>query len=190
MLDNFNLNNWPLVYYTNTSNSFINDEIFEEFKEYYLNLLLRCKRNKEKMTLICNLNNLSENSPSLKYVMKFAQFNKTIYKFNKEYVNGVVLLSSNKCLKDLLNMFFTVSKPACPVKMCRSKEKMIKFLKDKCNYIYNINLDIDIDNNDTASPVDDDNNDYYESNNSNIDDNTANSFIETESYKQKYSALL
>ncbi len=196
MIENFNLNNWPIVYFSNNSDKCMTDESFEEFKEYYLNLLVRCKRTKDKMILICNLNNVTDNSPSLKYIMRFAQFNKSIYKFNKEYVGGVCLLSTNKCLKDLLQIYFSVAKPACPVKICRSIEKANKFLKEKCDLIINVNTiiinsnidsDVNMDFIKSESPInDDDSEEFYESNSGKIN----NDEIEPEFDKDKYSALL
>ena len=188
MSDGFNLTNWPIVYFSNNNNDNVMDDIkFEELKEYYLNLLVKCKRNKEKMVLIFNLNNLNESSPSVKYVMKFAQFSKSIYKFNKEYVTGVCLYSTNKFLKDLLNIYFSVSKPACPVKICRSKEKINKFLKDKLNVNININkiiTDLDILSNEDEK---DSNDDIDEYNLKNQDDTID---MEPDFDKEKYSALL
>jgi hypothetical protein len=214
MIDGFDLTNWPIVYFSNKNNC-MNDQYFEVFKESYLNLLVQCKRNKEKIILICDLNNLNENSSSLKYLMKFAQFNKSIYKFNKEFIKGVCLLSTNKCLKDLLNIYFSVAKPACPVKICRSKEKAIKFLKDKCdvtnintnniltNNILTNNILNDLSFNRSESPI---NEDEKESNDDldEFENNTSmNIFNDTDNYinidindfepdfdKEKYSSLL
>jgi hypothetical protein len=192
MIDGFNLSNWPIVYFSNNNNcNILDDTKFEELKEYYLNLLIRCKRNKEKIVLIFNLNNLNESSPSIKYVMKFAQFSKSIYKFNKEYVTGVCLLSTNKYLKDLLNVYFTVAKPACLVKICRSKEKANKFFKEKLNLNININKiisdfgnDVELSTNEDEKDSNDDIDEYTEKTPDDIND------IEPEFDKDKYSALL
>jgi hypothetical protein len=187
MIDNFNLDNWPIVYFSNNTNTEMNDTNFEDLKEFYLNLLVKCKRNKEKMILIFNLSNLNESSPSIKYIMKFAQFSKSIYKYNKEYLNGVCLLSTNKCLKDLLNIYFTITKPVCPVKICRSREKVKKFFKEKLNFKIDPNkilVDFDI-----ISVIDDEkeSNDDIDEYNKNQEDNTE---IEPDFDKEKYSSLL
>ena len=55
MIADFNLENWPIVY-LKLNNNDINENSFEEYKKYYLGLLIRCKNNNEKMVLICNLN--------------------------------------------------------------------------------------------------------------------------------------
>jgi len=192
MIDGFNLTNWPIVYFSNNNNHTVMDDAqFEELKEYYLNLLVKCKRNKEKITLIFNLNNLCESNPSIKYVMKFAQFSKSIYKYNKEYVSGVCLLSKNKYLKDLLNIYFTVTKPACPVKICRSKEKASKFFKDNLNMNINLNKividfdnDLELSNNEDEKDSNDDMDEYSnvaqeENIEPDFDKDKYNEFIET-----------
>ena len=99
------------------------------------------------MVLICNLNNTG-NVP-LNYIMKQAQFNKEIYKFNKEYLRGVCILCSDKNFKNILNLYFSVSKPAAPFKLCRSFSKVNKYLDEKFNikfdsHVFDINGAINI----------------------------------------------
>ena len=194
MIKNFNLDNWPIVYFSNNSNESMDDNKFDELKEFYLNLLVKCKRNKEKMIIIFNLNNLSEASPSMKYVMKFAQFSKSIYKFNKEFLTGVCLLSTNKYLKDLLNIYFSITKPASPVKICRSKQKANKFFKDKLNITIDLDkiitdFDTNTKNIEELTNIEDekDSNDDMDEYSKVQDDNND---IEPEFDKEKYSALL
>ena len=134
-----NLQSWPYVYLTLGGNS-ITDDSFEEYKKYYLSLLVKCKNNNEKMILICNLD-IPGDLP-IKYIIKQAQFNKEIYKFNKEYVKAVCILCSNKSFKNILNLYFSVSRPAAPFKLCRSFNKINKFLLEK----FNINFDSNIYN--------------------------------------------
>ncbi len=125
---NFNLEHWPIVYFKSGGVP-LNDESFEEYKKYYLNLLIKCKKNNEKMVLISDLNNSKEFQ--LNYVMKQAQFNKEIYKFNKEYVTCVCILCNDKnytSLKNILNLYFTMIKPAAPFKLCKSFDKINKYL--------------------------------------------------------------
>jgi hypothetical protein len=139
MNNNFNLEHWPIVYFK-SGGAPINDESFEEYKKYYLNLLIKCKRNNEKMVLISDLNNSKEFQ--LNYVIKQAQFNKEIFKFNKEYVICVCILCNNSNflnLKNILNLYFTMIKPAAPFKLCKSFDKINKYLiKNNINFDSNI----------------------------------------------------
>jgi hypothetical protein len=133
MIVDFNLDNWPIVYFKLNNNE-INETSFDEYKRYYLNLLIKCKNNNEKMVLICNLNN-STNMP-LSWVMKQAQFNKEIQKHNKDYVKTVCIMCKEKSFKNILNLYFSVSKPAAPYKLCRSYEKVNKYLLEKFNITF------------------------------------------------------
>lgn len=143
MIGNFNVEFWPVVYLKVNNTTEITDDIFDEYKKKYLSLLVNCKRSGEKMSVIFDLNNFNntENIP-LKYIMRQVQFNKQIYKFNKEYLRGICILCKSKTFKNIVNMYFSFSKPAAPFKLCRSNEKANLFLKDKCN----INFDISIFN--------------------------------------------
>tara|TARA_A100001015_G_C14492988_1_gene519976 strand:- start:38 stop:391 length:354 start_codon:yes stop_codon:yes gene_type:complete len=117
MVLSFNEENWPVVYFY-IGNNEINDELFESYKINYLNLLLKCKRKKEKMILISDLN--TDNNLPIKYVMKQAMFNRKINNFNKLYVAAVCIYCKNSSFKNILNMYFTLTKPASPYKLCTS----------------------------------------------------------------------
>ena len=117
MVLKFNEDKWPVVYFY-TGNEEINDELFEDYKITYLNLLLKCKRNKQKMILISDLN--GKNSLPIKYVMKQAMFNRKINNLNKLYVAAVCIYCKSKSFKNVLNMYFTLTKPASPYKLCTS----------------------------------------------------------------------
>jgi hypothetical protein len=136
MVATFYLEYWPVVY-AKFDNSEITDESFETYKKNYLNLLIKCKNNKEKILFICDLN--SAQSMPLNYIMKYSQFNKEIEKFNKEYVICACIMCKNKAFKNLLNLYFSMSKPAAPFKIFRSTEKANKYIKDKFNYNFDIN---------------------------------------------------
>jgi len=152
---NFNTKNWPIVY-LKIDKTLINDEIYEEYQRTYLKLLIKCKNKKEKMILICNLSN-SNNLP-LNIIMKQVQFNKDIYKYNKEYLKCACILCNNKYLKSILNTYFSISKPAAPYKICSSYEKINIYLLEKFNLkfdsiifkdedlLYDIENDTQIDN--------------------------------------------
>lgn len=136
MVAEFNLDNWPMAYVKFT-NCEMTDEIFDEYKRNYLNMLIRCKNNKEKIILICDLDH-TQNMP-LNYLMKQTQFNKEVEKFNKEYVRCVCIMCKNKGFKNMLNLYFSVSKPASPFKIFRSTEKANKYINDKFNIKFDIN---------------------------------------------------
>ena len=140
MFINFNLENWPIVYFKSTDET-INDESFNEYKKYYLNLLIKCKRNNEKIVIICDLlnKNISDSIP-IKYILKQAQFNKEIYKFNKEYVKCICIICKNSNFKNILNVYFSLSKPAMPFKLCRTYEKSNIYLKEKFDIIFDTNI--------------------------------------------------
>jgi hypothetical protein len=127
----FNVDKWPFVYFTtNGTNSIINEK-FDDFKREYLSLLVTCKKNNEQIAFICNITS-SENF-EMKNIMKFANFNKEIYNFNKAYVKCVAILCTDKNFKNILNLYFTFAKPSSPYKLCRSYMKVNKYFKEKWN---------------------------------------------------------
>lgn len=145
----FNTENWPLVY-LKVDKKVLNDETYEEYQRAYLNLLIRCKKNNEKMILICNLSNA--NNLPMSIVMKQIQFNKDIYKFNKEYLKCACILCNNKYFKNVLNTYFNMAKPAAPYKICRCYNKINKYLLEKFNLKFDSNIFQDEDLvNDTLS---------------------------------------
>ena len=137
MISDFNLDYWPIVYFK-SSGDYIDDESFEEYKKYYLNLLIKCKNNNEKMILICNLNKLT--SYPMEFIIKQAEFSKQIFKFNKEYLKCVCILCKNKSFKNILNLYFTFVKPSSPYKLCRSFDKINKYLIEKFDVNFQSNI--------------------------------------------------
>jgi hypothetical protein len=188
MIHNFILDFWPFVFFKSTGFQ-LNDDYFEEFKKFYLKLLIRCKNNNHKMILICDLNSI--HSFPIEFIIKQAHFTKQIFNFNKLYLQSVCILCKDKTFKNVLNLFFSFSKPAAPVKLCRSFDKINKFLLKNFNisfdfnnslflnlmYNYKDNLNDNLDNLDN-----DDNEDNHdnEDNDSNDNDND-NSFDNIES---------
>ncbi len=138
MVSNFILDYWPVVYFKGNTENIMTDELFEEYKQFYLSLLVKCKRNNEQMVLICDMNNVKD--IQMKFVMKQSQFNKDIYKFNKQYVKGVCILCADKNFKNILNMFMGFTKPASPYKLCRSINKANAYLKEKLETDFNISI--------------------------------------------------
>lgn len=167
MIPNFNTENWPIVFLKLENDYEINDEMFDEYKKRYLSLLVSCKRKGTKIALIVDINkfNNTENIP-IKYIMKQVQFNKEIYKFNKEYLYCVCILCKSKTFKNILNMYFAFTKPAAPFKLCRSIEKANLFIKDKTN----LNFDISVFYNNEIINYINDNNDIDEEDSDNVND--------------------
>lgn len=155
MVKYFYTKEWPIIY-LRSYNDLINDNLFEKYKKEYLTILLKCKNNKEKIILIYDLINLNNyENLAIKYIMKYANFNKEIYKFNKEYIKAVCILCNNSGFKNILNLYFTISKPASPYKLCQNYEKATKYLLEKFNVNYDIsnfeNIYMEEDENDSSN---------------------------------------
>jgi len=127
----FNVDKWPIVFLSTNGINIMIDDNFDNFKREYLSLLVKCKKNNEQISLICNIT--STNNFDIKNIMKFANFNKEIYNFNKAYVKCVAILCADKSFKNILNLYFTFAKPSSPYKLCRSYMKVDKYFKEKWN---------------------------------------------------------
>jgi hypothetical protein len=158
MISNFNLDYWPFVFFKSSGD--LKDDSFEEYKKNYLNLLIKCKNNNEKMILIYNLNNIT--SYPIEYIAKQAEFNKQIFKFNKEYIKCVCILSKDTNFKNILNLFFTFIKPSSPYKLCRTFDKINKYLLEKFNISFKTNIFDDTIKNNLVFDEDEDNEDNEE----------------------------
>ena len=152
----FNINYWPIVHFKLIGN--INDENFELYKVYYLNLLIKCKKNKEKIVLIADLN--SNYDMPMKYIFKLALFNKKLFKFNKLYLNAVLIFSQSKSFKNLLNVYLSMITPSSPYKLCSSFEKINLYLSNNLN----IHFDANIFNLDNVNNVNQNNIEKYNDN--------------------------
>lgn len=137
MIADFNSDNWPIVY-VKFNNNELNDESFEEYKKYYLNLLIKCKKDNSKMYIIFNLDNTK--SLPMNYIVKQIQFNKEIEKFNKEYIQLASIICKSKAFKNILNLYFSMSKQAAPFKIFRCFNKMKLYFIDKFNINFNFYL--------------------------------------------------
>ena len=127
----FHTEKWPIVYFKVNMNN-ITDEIFEEYKKNYLSLLLRSKREGVKIVLICDLFHcFNYNTIETKYIMKQSEFNTETYKFNKEYLKCICILCKSSVLKNMLNLYFGMSKPAAPYKICKNFQKANEYLIQK-----------------------------------------------------------
>ena len=140
MVKFFNTKEWPIVYLKSNNND-INDQLFETYKKEYLTLLVRCKKNSEKIILIYDLTFINNfNNLPLNYIMKHANFNKEIYNYNKEYIRSICVLCNNYGFKNILNLFFSLCKPPCQYKLCKNYDKAQKYLLENFNIDFDISL--------------------------------------------------
>ena len=140
----FNTKHWPLVYFY-TDEKAMNDDDFEEYKKTYLQILLKCKKEKTKIILIADINN--QKNLQLKYVFKQAQFNSKIEKFNKLFVTIACIYLKDKSMKKILNLYFSIcKKPYCPYKICANYKSIDKFIKDELNKDYDTSIFIKKEN--------------------------------------------
>jgi hypothetical protein len=137
MIADFNTSYWPITHVKFNSNE-LNDESFEEYKKYYLTLLVKCKKENEKMYVIFDLN--SAKDLPMNYIMKQIQFNKEIEKFNKEYVKLASIMCKNKAFKNILNLYFSMSNKGAPFKIFRSFEKMNLYFDENFKIKFDFNL--------------------------------------------------
>lgn len=149
MVAEFNTEHWPIVY-LRLGGKIVDDNIFEEYQKLYLNLLIKCKKNNEKMVLISDLSYFNnDNNIPMKYLMKQMQFSKKIYDFNKKYLKCVVILCKNKSTKNLIKSLMNFTKPASPNKICRTSKKANTYLYEKFQIKFNIeifNKDLELNN--------------------------------------------
>lgn len=189
MIENFNLEDWPIVYFKSENNeNNVDNDNFEQYKEFYLNLLIKCKRNKEKMIIICDLMNIksTNNNVPMKYIMKHVKFNKEMYKFNKEYVKGVCILCNNKNIKNILNIYFGMVKPATIIKVFRSYEKANIFIQD----VLKTNFDVNIYNKTNIEEINKEETEEETNDIINIELKEELNIIDNEINKEKYSELI
>lgn len=155
----FNITYWPIVHFKLISN--INDENFELYKIHYLNVLLKCKKYKEKIVLIADLN--SNYEMPMKYIFKLALFNKKLFKFNKLYLNAVLIFSQSKSFKNLLNVYLSMITPSSPYKLYSSFEKINLYLANNLNIHFDANI-FNLDNVNNINNVNQNNIEKYNDN--------------------------
>jgi hypothetical protein len=100
----------------------ITESMFEEYKENYLKELLVCKKNKEKIILIIDVNEFA--GLPLQYMVKQKEFNKQIFHLNEKYLESVFIYCKNKMMKQMIQMNMMIEKTAAPLYICRSVEKL------------------------------------------------------------------
>ncbi len=160
-----NLEHKPFVY-IQFKNIQINDEIFENYTRKYLELLISCKKNKEKIYVIIDINEFE--SLPLPYLLKQAQFNRKIFQYNQKYLHCAYIYCKNKVFKKMIKMFMMVEKPAVPMRIIRSITKLNNSILENykinfdCHLFLNKikNIKEDLNNNDNENDEDIDNNEY------------------------------
>ena len=90
--------------------------------------IIRCKNNNEKVYIIINIYFNTE--VPIKFMQNISKFNKSIYDYNKKYVNYIYILCESKIFKNVLRMMITMEKPASPYKIVRSTEKLKKLFHE------------------------------------------------------------
>ncbi len=120
----------PFVY-IKFHNINLNDEIFENYTKKYLELLIECKKNKEKIYVIIDINEFE--SLPIPYLLKQAQFNKKIFNYNQKYLHCVYIYCKNKLFKQMIKMYMMVEKTAVPLTIFRSLTKLNSSIKEKWN---------------------------------------------------------
>lgn len=133
-LASLNVSQWPFVY-VKFHNIPINDLIFENYTKNYLQLLIKCKKNKEKIYVIIDINEFE--SLPIPYLLKQAQFNKKIFKYNQRHLHCAYIYCKNKVFKKIIKTFMMIEKPAVPLRIVRSLTKLNKSIFDN----YNIHFD-------------------------------------------------
>ncbi len=116
----------PIIY-VHFHSTKLNEQNYENYKRNYLEQLVLCKRNKKKVIFIFDINEF-ETLP-IPYLLKQAQFNKSIQNHNKEFVNGVFIYCKNKTFKNIIKFYLSVDKNPVPVKICRSVSKIDNNIK-------------------------------------------------------------
>ncbi len=109
----------------------ITNELFNEYKVEYLNILLNCKKNKEKVYMIIDINEF--NSLPIPYLLQQAQFNKKIFHLNQKYLHAAYIYCKSKIFKQIISMYFLVEKNAVPLRICRSITKLNTSIKNHFN---------------------------------------------------------
>ena len=84
--------------------------------------MLVCKKNKEKIILIIDVNEFA--GLPLQYMVKQKEFNKQIFHLNEKYLESVFIYCKNKMMKQMIQMNMMIEKTAAPLYICRSVEKL------------------------------------------------------------------
>ena len=113
----FNYHHRPFIY-LQFQDIPITDENFEEYKREYLELLLTCKKQKDKIIPIIDINFLP--ILPIPYMMKQTQMNKELFQIHKKYLYRVYIYCKNRIFQEMIQMYMFVEKTAVPIHICNS----------------------------------------------------------------------
>ncbi len=117
----------PFIYIKFRGDIEITDENFEEYKKEYLELLMTCKQNQDKIIPIIDVSAI--NILSGKYMTKQMEFNKQLFKLHEKYLHFAIIYTESKVLKNLIKINMFVERTAVPVHICRSISKINKIIE-------------------------------------------------------------
>ncbi len=117
----FNYHHRPFIY-LQFQDIPITDENFEEYKREYLELLLTCKKQKDKIIPIIDINLLP--ILPIPYMMKQTQMNKELFQIHKKYLYRVYIYCKNRIFQEMIQMYMFVEKTAVPIHICNSFQKI------------------------------------------------------------------
>ncbi len=129
-LATFDVSQHPFLY-IRFHNVDVTDENFEEYKREYLEILLQCKKQNHQLISIIDVNHLS--NLSIPYMIKQSGLNRELYSIHQKYLIAVFIYCESKIFKELIKMHMFVEKPAVPLQICRSIEKLNRAVCDKTN---------------------------------------------------------
>ena len=126
----FYVKEFPLVYLTINSNYF-SDENFEYYKSSFLNVLLRAKKEKQKVIILLDLFECDGATFDMSNILKQASFYKSVMEHSKTYVQHVYILSNRNDLHFFVKIFRTFGKTDVPYKIVRNLDKIKKNIYKK-----------------------------------------------------------
>lgn len=129
-LATFDVSQHPFLY-IRFHNVEVTDENFEEYKREYLEILLDCKKQNKQLISIIDVNHLT--NLSIPYMIKQSGLNRELYPIHQKYLMAVFIYCESKIFKELIKMHMFVEKPAVPLKICRSIEKLNMGIREKLN---------------------------------------------------------
>jgi hypothetical protein len=136
-LVHFNYEHRPFIY-IQFQDIPITDENFEEYKREYLELLLTCKKQKDKIIPIIDINYLP--ILPIPYMMKQTKMNKELFQIHKKYLYRVYIYCKNKIFQEMINMYMFVEKTAVPIHICSSFEKIDESILKEQNITFHSSI--------------------------------------------------
>jgi len=126
----------------------VNDENFEEYKKEYLELLVTCKRNNDKIYLIIDVNQLP--ALPIPYLVKQTELNKQLFNHHQKYLHCAYIYCKSKIFKKMIEFHLFIEKNAVPVKICRSVEKLNYHIEQNFNVTFDFSLYVSNFNSNTS----------------------------------------